>query len=98
MNGGAPAGATPGPLIQKADVEYNLRDTASGVSAVGKGALDVATAFVPVLIELGVVVTIASRLQLDDRTNENRDRGLYKPKFQGHTGRAQNMHAQSLYL
>jgi len=63
MNGGAPAGATPGPLIQKADVEYNLRDTASGVGAVGKGALDVAAAFVPVLIEVGVVVTIASHLQ-----------------------------------
>lgn len=55
--------ASPGPIFRKEDVQYNLRDTASEVRAVGKGALEVAFAFAPVLLEVGAVAAIASRLQ-----------------------------------
>ena len=66
MNGGGASptvDAPPVPVVRREDVQYNLRDTASGVRAVGKGALDVAVAFAPVLLEVGVVVTILSRFQ-----------------------------------
>jgi len=59
----SPIGASSGPFTLKEDVYYNLRDTASGVRAVGKGAMDVAAAFAPVLIEVGAVVMFASKFQ-----------------------------------